>query len=168
MDILRFVLVLRSEEIWLRGYLGNLVKVLVRRGRGDLPLKGDTVPWIGRRLRPAPCGNHEIDYHEYQPRYEDEKANKFETLKNRYLKVKEIFKRHPEFSSCFEALPFNSGYFMCVEIKHKDAEKVRQLLLQKYSIGLIAFNRLLRVAFSSVPIHELETLFDGLYKACQE
>lgn len=101
-------------------------------------------------------------------RYEEEKAKKYQTLKNRYLKVKEIFSSHPEYSSCFEALPFNSGYFMCVEIKHREAEKVRQLLLQKYSIGLIAFNRLLRVAFSSVPITELENLFEGLYKACQE
>ena len=100
--------------------------------------------------------------------YEDQKVEKYQTLKNRYLKVKEIFSKHPEYSSCFDALPFNSGYFMCVEIKKHDAEKIRQLLLQKYSIGLIAFNRLLRVAFSSVPLNDLETLFDGLYKACQE
>ncbi len=103
-----------------------------------------------------------------QDHYEEEKADKFQTLKKRYLKIKEIFSKHPEYSSCFEALPFNSGYFMCVKIKKKEAENIRQLLLQKYSIGLIAFNNLLRVAFSSVPIGELENLFDSLYKACKE
>ena len=93
---------------------------------------------------------------------------KYQLLTARYNKLKEILIAHPEYKQYFEALPFNSGYFMCVELKGLDAEKVRQLLLQQYSIGLIAFNSSLRIAFSATPLTSLETLFDRLYKACKD
>jgi aspartate/methionine/tyrosine aminotransferase len=102
-------------------------------------------------------------------KYQSAKTEKKEILKKRAEKVFEILeRRREEFVAEFESIPFNSGYFMCVIIKNGDAEKVRQHLLEKYSIGLIAFGNVLRVAFSSTPLNQLEALFDGLYRACQE
>lgn len=102
------------------------------------------------------------------PEYENEKKQKFDTLKNRYLKVKEILQNHPEYSEHFTALPFNSGYFMCIELKKINAEKARAHLIQKYSVGVIAFGKLLRIAFSATPITKLENLFDAVYQACND
>jgi aspartate/methionine/tyrosine aminotransferase len=102
------------------------------------------------------------------PHYEEEKTKKFETLKRRYQKVKEILQNHPEYNEIFTPLPFNSGYFMCVKIKTGNAEPIRQLLIRKYSTGIIALDDLIRVAFSSTPLSMLERLFDNIYWAGKE
>ena len=52
-----------------------------------------------------------------------EKAEKYETLKKRWEKVSEIFSEHKEYAEFFKPLPFNSGYFMCIETK-VEAEKI--------------------------------------------
>jgi aspartate/methionine/tyrosine aminotransferase len=99
------------------------------------------------------------------PDYEAQKHEKFKTLKARCTKLTAILQAHPEYAEAFEALPFNSGYFMCVRLKGADPEAVRQVLLKDYSTGLIAASGLLRVAFSSTPIDKLEQLFSNLYQA---
>ena len=99
------------------------------------------------------------------PEYDAQKQEKFSTLKARCVKLTAILEAHPEYAEAFEALPFNSGYFMCVRLKGADPEAVRQVLLKEYSTGLIAASGLLRVAFSSTPIDKLESLFSNLYKA---
>jgi len=76
-------------------------------------------------------------------------------------------KEHKEYRDEFIALPHNSGYFMCVQLV-KDAEKVRQILLEKYSTGVIAISGILRIAFSAVKTEDIPELFDNIYKACQE
>ena len=101
--------------------------------------------------------------------YEAEKKEKYETLKKRYITVCEILKKNPEYDKIFKALPFNSGYFMCIRInKAIDAEQLRQQLINKYSTGVIALGDLLRIAFSSTPTHLLDTLFNNIYKAGKE
>ena len=101
--------------------------------------------------------------------YDGEKAGKFEMLQRRYKKIKEILEsREKEFSEYFRPLPFNSGYFMCLEVKNVKAEEIRKLLLEKYDTGVIALGNLLRVAFSSTPYELLEKLFDNIYKAVRE
>jgi hypothetical protein len=45
---------------------------------------------------------------------------------------------------------------------------VRKALLAKFSTGLIAQGKLLRIAFSATPIDKLEKLFDNLFKAAGE
>lgn len=100
------------------------------------------------------------------PNYKSQKKEKFETLKKRYDKVKEILENHPEYKKYFEALSFNSGYFMCIELKDLEAEEIRQRLLKNYDTGLIAMGKLIRVAFSSTPFPLLEELFENVYKAC--
>ena len=101
------------------------------------------------------------------PDYEAEKKEKYELLKKRYSKVQEILK-NKKFSEFFSSLPFNSGYFMCIELKDMDAEKVRQTLLKKYDTGVISIKNLLRIAFSSVAETDLEELFENIYEACKE
>jgi len=104
-----------------------------------------------------------------QDTYKAEKLEKFYLLKKRYEKVKEILGANKRYDEYFSALPFNSGYFMCVRPnKNLDAEKLRILLAEKYSIGVIQLNGLLRIAFSSTPTDELPLVFESIYRCCSE
>jgi aspartate/methionine/tyrosine aminotransferase len=98
--------------------------------------------------------------------YQKEKAEKFTLLKSRCDKVIEVLAAHPEYKEIFEALPFNSGYFMCVKLAAGiEGEKVRKVLLEEFNTGIIAFGDIIRVAFSSVDASLLDELFANLYKA---
>lgn len=100
------------------------------------------------------------------PSYEQDKSKRLALLKKRYQKVKEVIKNE-KFNKFFYPLPFNSGYFMCIKLIDIDAEKLRQHLLQKYDVGVIALNEnLIRIAFSSVPEKEIENLFESIYQGC--
>ncbi len=101
------------------------------------------------------------------PGYAAEKAAKHAVLKARYLHIREILAAHPEYRSEFEALPFNSGYFMCVKPVRVDPEVLRQKLLKDYSTGVIALCGIIRLAFSATPTAKLETLFANVYQACR-
>jgi aspartate/methionine/tyrosine aminotransferase len=100
--------------------------------------------------------------------YDNEKKIKYDILKNRYEKIRKILSTHPEYKQYFFALPYNSGYFMCLQIISKDAESVRKKLIEKYNTGVIALGEVIRIAFSSVPIDMLDEMFDNIYKAAQE
>lgn len=97
--------------------------------------------------------------------YDTDKQAKFSLLQRRYEKVKDILRSHPEYRDAFTALPFNSGYFMCLRPVKADPERVRQLLLAEYATGIIAVDGLMRVAFSSTPLRLLERLFHNIYEA---
>ena len=99
------------------------------------------------------------------PDYKAQKQEKYNLLKRRVDKVKEILAAHDEYKEAFEAVPFNSGYFMCLKLKDADPEEVRQLLLNEFDTGLIAAAGLLRVAFSAAPYEHLEELFNNVYQA---
>ncbi len=99
--------------------------------------------------------------------YDKDKAEKFNILHSRYEKVKQVL-ADPKYSRYFSALPFNSGYFMCVELKDGIiAEEVRKILLEKYSTGVIVFGNLIRIAFSAVPEEKIAKLIDNIHSACQ-
>lgn len=100
--------------------------------------------------------------------YEQEKDRKFSILQKRYIRIKEILRNHPEYSEFLQAIPFNSGYFMCVRVKNGNAEEIRQVLLDKYNTGVIAQGDLLRIAFSSAPLEILDKLFENVYLAARE
>jgi aspartate/methionine/tyrosine aminotransferase len=102
--------------------------------------------------------------------HEQEKQRNRAKIKERYQKVKEVLKAHPEYTKYFEALPFNSGYFMCVKLKGVSADKVWELLLNKYSTGVICYGEmnLFRIAFASTPLGQIEKLFGNIYSACKE
>jgi aspartate/methionine/tyrosine aminotransferase len=96
--------------------------------------------------------------------YESEKQEKYNTLKARYEKIKTVLAAHKEYEESFAAMPFNSGYFMCVKLNGADPEAVRQECL-KNGLGVIVLSGLIRIAFSSVPLNKIEELFERLHKA---
>jgi aspartate/methionine/tyrosine aminotransferase len=100
--------------------------------------------------------------------YDAEKKQKHDLLATRYRTVRQILASHPEYASRFVALPFNSGYFMCVRPLHVDGEALRKKLLADYSTGTINFGDVLRIAFSATPTAKLGALFENLYNAAGE
>lgn len=101
-------------------------------------------------------------------RYEDEKRKKYDLLKSRFNRVEEALKNN-RYSEFFSALPHNSGYFICLELKERlNAEKIRQVLLNKYETGVIVIGNLLRITFSSVVEEDIPRLFENIYNACRD
>jgi len=103
------------------------------------------------------------------PEYDHEKEGKYAILKARYEAVKTLFAKKTEYSEYFSALPFNSGYFMCIKpVEGIDAETVRLILLNDFNTGIISQNNIIRIAFSAVPAESLPELFNNLYLACRK
>jgi len=102
------------------------------------------------------------------PTIEAERKQKHETLRARAEKVYQVANA-PRFSESFRPYPFNSGYFMCVEVKGVPAETLRVHLLDQHGTGVIATSPTdIRVAFSCLEVEEVEPLFETLHKAIQE
>ena len=101
------------------------------------------------------------------PAYAAEKQQAYELLKARYEEIRRVLAAHPEYREEFAALPYNSGYFMCVKTQRADPEKVRQKLLAEYSTGVISLCGILRIAFSATPLAKIEALFANLFAACK-
>lgn len=102
------------------------------------------------------------------PEYAAQKEAKYNIMKNRYDAVKEALS-NKKYEECFKAIPYNSGYFMCVQLNTGlDAEKIRKILIEKYSIGVISLGNVLRVAYSAVAAKDVKELFEGIYSACKE
>ena len=97
--------------------------------------------------------------------YARQKRQKYAVLRHRYDTIRKILAKHPEYSSVFEPMPFNSGYFMCVKPKGVVAEDVRRHLIEKYSTGVIVLSGLIRLAFSTVPAAKLPDLFANVAAA---
>lgn len=98
--------------------------------------------------------------------YIEEKLQKYNILKSRYLLIKKLLNDNKKFVEVFRPLPFNSGYFMCIEIINIDGEKLRKLLLEEYSTGVINMAGVIRIAYSSVSNDKISKLFDNVYNAC--
>ena len=100
--------------------------------------------------------------------YDQSKLEKFDILHARYEKIKQVLE-NPKYKRYFSALPFNSGYFMCIELRGGlKAEEVRKILLEKYSTGVIVFGNLIRIAFSAVPESKISQLIENIHLACQD
>jgi aspartate/methionine/tyrosine aminotransferase len=92
--------------------------------------------------------------------YDALKQEKFDLLKQRALKMKQVLKNE-KYADGFDVYPFNSGYFMCIRLKDVNAEQLRIHLLDKYGTGLISFGeKNIRVAFSCLEEKDVEILFD--------
>jgi len=100
--------------------------------------------------------------------YHEQKDAKFAIMKERYDTTKEVMKDN-KYAEYFTALPYNSGYFMCVQLAEGiDGEELRFLLINKYSIGVINLNNIIRVAFAAVAASDIKALFEGIYAACKK
>jgi aspartate/methionine/tyrosine aminotransferase len=102
--------------------------------------------------------------------YSREKLSNKEKIRERYAKVKSVLSSHKEYEEYFEALPFNSGYFMCIRLKRGSAQKIWEILLDQYSTGVICYSdkNLFRIAFASTPLSQIEKMFDNIYLACKK
>ncbi len=100
--------------------------------------------------------------------YADEKKEKYDILQERYIKLKEVL-YSKDYSDCFEVLPFNSGYFMCLKLTDDlDGEAIRNILLDKYDTGIINMAGVIRLAFSATPLALIEELVSNIYSACKD
>ena len=62
----------------------------------------------------------------------------YQVLKQRFDVVQSALDAHPEYGQSFEVLPFNSGYFLCVQPRKSTPDIIRRRLLDEYDTGLIA------------------------------
>jgi aspartate/methionine/tyrosine aminotransferase len=102
------------------------------------------------------------------PAFLAQKEEKFQVLKGRALKVKEVL-NSGRYDSAWTYYPFNSGYFMCLKLKTVDAEKLRVHLLDKYGVGGISIGKTdLRIAFSCIEEKDIQELFDIIFQGVQD
>lgn len=102
------------------------------------------------------------------PEYAAQKAAKYKIMKERYDAVNKALSNE-KYKECFHAIPYNSGYFMCVKLAEGlEGEKIRKVLIEKYGIGLISLGNVLRIAYSAVAAQDVSEMFEGIYKACMD
>lgn len=97
------------------------------------------------------------------PTHDAEKAQTFATINARYEETRRLVNA---MKGPLKALPFNSGYFMTFASPAGKTEALRRLLLESYGVGTISFqDRYLRVAYSSVDMDKLPTVFKAIDEA---
>ncbi len=98
------------------------------------------------------------------PAYNSQKEQKFQTMRSRAAKVKEVLAQS-KFDAVWKAYPFNSGYFMCVKLNDLNAEAYRVKLLESEGIGVISSGQHdIRVAFSCIEVEDIPELFERMYQ----
>ena len=94
---------------------------------------------------------------------EGERREKYALLETRARRAYEVAS-DPRYRDSWEPYPFNSGYFMCVQVRGVDAEAVRIRLLAQEGIGVIATGgQDVRVAFSCLEVEDVQPLFEALH-----
>ena len=103
------------------------------------------------------------------PTYDAEKQQNFDILQDRYQAVRKILEKNEDrYAKYFSPIPFNAGYFMCVElVPELNASEMREKLIQEFDTGVIATGNMLRIAFSCVKESDIKTLFENIYAACE-
>ena len=139
-----------------KGATPEQLKALEAKAAGNVRSGVSNITSVGQHMALAALG---------EGAYAAQKRVKYAVLKARYAEVRRILRKHPEYAESFEAMPFNSGYFMCVKPLGVDAESVRRLLVEKYSTGTIVLSGLIRIAFSTVPKEKLPKLFANVAAA---
>ena len=91
--------------------------------------------------------------------YAEQKQRNYEILKARALKAKKVAS-DAQYMKLWEVYPSHAGYFICLNLKSGNAEKVRQQLLAEHGIGTISLGETeLRVAYSCLEESDIETVF---------
>ena len=159
----------KEEYVW--GFRVGFITYGIKNSTKEIytALESKTAGAIRSSISNAPNLSQSLLLNAYNsPDYKEEKKEKYKILKKRYEEVKKILK-NKKYKEFFEPLPFNSGYFMCVQVKKGiNAEQVRQTLLKKYDTGVIVFNDLIRIAFSATPTGKIPELFENIYNACKD
>jgi len=100
--------------------------------------------------------------------YPKEKEEKFGVMLQRVRRVKEVLAKE-KYANVWGVYPFNSGYFMCLELKTVNPEALRVHLLDKYGVGVISLGKSdIRVAFSCVEEGDIAELFDIIYQGIKD
>jgi aspartate/methionine/tyrosine aminotransferase len=137
----------------------EVCEVLEAKVKGAVRSAISNVPQLSQSLVAKALAAPEIDA---------ERAEKRELLRARAERVYEVA-RAPRFRESWSVYPFNSGYFMCVELNGVESERLRVHLLDAYGIGTIATaGHDLRIAFSCLEVDQVEPLFEALHRAVQE
>ena len=157
----------KEDYVW--GFRVGFISYAIKGGTAELyeALENKTAGAVRGNISNISQLSQSLLYKVYSaPTYEESKEKKFEILKNRYKILRtEITK--PNYAAYFAPLPFNSGYFMCIELKKGLlAEDIRKHLLEKYSTGVIVLGNVIRLAFSAVPQSQLPQLVENIYNAC--
>ena len=142
-----------------KGATAEQLKALEAKAAGNVRSCVSNITSIGQNMALAALSDKD---------YAKQKREKYNVLKSRYATIRKILKKNPAYADAFEVMPFNSGYFMCVKPKGVDAEKVRRLLIDKYSTGTIVLSGLIRLAFSTVPSAKLPELFANVAAAIND
>jgi aspartate/methionine/tyrosine aminotransferase len=160
----------KEDYVW--GFRTGFITFATKNGTKELyeALESKTAGAVRGNISNAPHISQSLVLKAFtSSTYDQEKKEKYELLKKRSDKVSEVLEKNLGYKEQFEALPFNSGYFMCVKLAEGlDGEEVRQLLLKKYSTGVIAMKNILRIAFSSTKTESIPELFQNIYEACKE
>ncbi len=139
-----------------KGATDDQLKALEAKAAGDVRSCISNASSIGQHMAIAAYSD---------PGYAKQKREKYTVLRKRYMEIRRILKKHPEYADFFEVMPFNSGYFMCVKPIGAEAEAVRRRLIEEYSTGTIVLSGLIRLAFSTIPKEKLDTLFENVANA---
>ena len=97
------------------------------------------------------------------PDIKKQRDEKIATLEKRARLVMEENKNE-EYLMKWTPYPFNSGYFMCINLKTVKAEELRRHLLEKYQLGIIALGETdVRIAFSCLEEESIPDVFKDIY-----
>ena len=142
-----------------KGATPEQLKALEAKAAGNVRSCVSNITSIGQHVALAALSDKD---------YAKQKREKYNVLKKRYTTIRTLLRKHPAWAETFEVMPFNSGYFMCVKPVGVDAERVRRQLIEKYSTGTIVLSGLIRLAFSTVPVAKLPTLFANVDAAIRD
>ena len=159
----------KEDYVW--GFRTGFITYGIKSGDAELysALESKTAGAIRGNISNAANISQSLLYNVYNSdEYVLQKQAKHQIMQDRYNAVKETLK-DGKYKKYFTALPFNSGYFMCIQLAEGlTGEKVRQVLIKNYSIGTISLNNILRLAYSAVAAKDVKDMFEGIYKACEE
>jgi len=159
----------KEDYVW--GFRVGFISFGIKNGTSALyeALENKTAGAVRGNISNVSHLSQSLLYNAYfSAEYEADKKEKYATLNSRYQSIIQVLEDQ-KYLEYFKALPFNSGYFMCVELKDTlNAEAIRKILLDKYSTGVIVFGNLIRVAFSAVPQSKIPELFENIYLACKD
>jgi aspartate/methionine/tyrosine aminotransferase len=159
----------KEDYVW--GFRAGFITYAIKGGTAELyeALENKTAGAVRGNISNISQLSQSLLYKVYSAStYEQSKEAKYNVLKARYTVLRDELSK-PQYTEYFSPLPFNSGYFMCVEPKKGlVAEDIRKHLLEKYSTGVVVLGNVIRLAFSAVPQDKLPELVENIYKACKD